>query len=63
MIKRIVMILLFCALCCSWQGMSGCSKKDDKPPPKKTIDKLNSSDRNEQKEGLDEADRKYGGGK
>lgn len=46
-------------LACPWPTMSGCS--DSAPPEKSTIDKLNSPDVNEQKEGLDEADKKYGG--
>jgi hypothetical protein len=52
-----MMILLLGSICL---GPIGCS--DDEPPEKTTIEKLNSDNQEEQEQGLDEANEKYGGG-
>lgn len=59
MLKRLLIAII--AVSSAWLGVTGC--KEDKPPEKKTIEKLKSDDPTEQKEGLDEANRKYGSGR
>ena len=53
-----VLMLAVVAGCLSLTAV-GCSRQ---PPPKTTLEKLNSDNAQEQREGLDEADRLYGGG-
>lgn len=58
--KRLSLLLFSFVLCCVWVGVAGCSSHE--PPKKTTIEKLNSDNLDEQKEGLEEANQKYGGG-
>ncbi|HOI55575.1 MAG TPA: hypothetical protein PLP01_10030 [Phycisphaerae bacterium] len=59
--KRIGLLIVAVVVAFFWLGIGGCKK--DEPPKKTTVEKLNSDNPDEQKEGLDEANRKYGGGK
>lgn len=56
-LTALMMILVLGSICL---GPIGCS--EDKPPEKTTIEKLDSDNIEEQKQGLDEANEKYGGG-
>ncbi len=60
MIKRLTILMMILLLGSICLGPIGCS--DDEPPEKTTIEKLNSDNQEEQEQGLDEANEKYGGG-
>lgn len=58
--RRLNILMMILVLGCICIGPIGCS--DDKPSEGTTIDRLNSDNPEEQKQGLDEANEKYGGG-
>lgn len=60
MMRRLSLLIINFVLCSVLLGVTGCS--DNGPPKKTTIEKLDSDSLDEQKEGLDEANQKYGGG-
>jgi hypothetical protein len=59
MIKRHGILVVAIALVLLWIGTAGCSKEE--PPKKTSIEKLDSKNPEEQKEGLEEINTRYGG--
>lgn len=61
--KRLIdIIVLLIVLSLPLVALPGCSKGDNKPPEKSTEEKLDSENADERMEGVNEADKKYGGG-